>query len=341
MVSLVKAHILTQFQVHPWVTQDGKDPLLPAEENCADLVEPPTEKEMNHAITNNMGNLLVVMRAVKRFKRLISRKRPHLMDSFFGRESRIVQPPLSTRTQSDISASRSVDAHDRRPLEQAITREGVHRTIPINDELEKLPAGMDRICKISSHPEGEGGPTVIYPSKSQAVRDIRGAEFPSDETAKGHARDPLKDTLYLDIGVNPDAPDGHGDPEHPILSESPSGVETSIYEQAYQDEVDRVLQQRGRDASMYLNRRVEHRDDLRSYMSILDQPKEAVSKAASLLGGLISKKPVDSGDSGPKETPVFIDIVKQAREKKHAEAGAEAAAGETEGADEGVGGPQA
>jgi [calcium/calmodulin-dependent protein kinase] kinase len=313
--------------------------LLPAEENCANLVEPPTEKEMNHAITNNMGNLLVVMRAVKRFKRLISRKRPHLMDSFFGRESRIVTPPLSlpTRTQSDLSASRSVDAHDRRPLEQAITREGVHRTIPISDELEKLPAGMDRICKVSSHPDGEGGPTVIYPSKSQVARDIRGAEFPSDESAKGHARDPLKDTLYLDIGVNPDAPDGHGDLEHPILSESPSGVETSIYEQAYQDELDRVLKQRGRDASMYLNRRVEHRDDLRSYASILDQPKEAVSKAASMLGGLISRKPADSGDNAQNSTPAFIDIVKQAREKKHTEAGAES----TEGAGRDVGGSQA
>jgi [calcium/calmodulin-dependent protein kinase] kinase len=321
------------------VTQDGKDPLLPAEENCANLVEPPTEKEMNHAITNNMGNLLVVMRAVKRFKRLISRKRPHLMDSFFGRESRIVTPPLSlpTRTQSDLSASRSVDAHDRRPLEQAITREGVHRTIPISDELEKLPAGMDRICKVSSHPDGEGGPTVIYPSKSQVARDIRGTEFPSDEDAKGHARDPLKDTLYLDIGVNPDAPDGHGDLEHPILSESPSGVETSIYEQAYQDELDRVLQQRGRDASMYLNRRVEHREDLRSYASILDQPKEAVSKAASMLGGLISRKQADSGDSTEDSTPAFIDIVKQAREKRHAEAGAEA----VEGAKREVDGPQA
>jgi [calcium/calmodulin-dependent protein kinase] kinase len=321
------------------VTQNGKDPLLPAEENCANLVEPPTEKEMNHAITNNMGNLLVVMRAVKRFKRLVSRKRPHLMDSFFGRESRIVTPPLSlpTRTQSDLSASRSVDAHDRRPLEQAITREGVHRTIPISDELEKLPAGMDRICKVSSHPDGEGGPTVIYPSKSQVARDIRGAEFPSDESAKGHARDPLKDTLYLDIGVNPDAPDGHGDLEHPILSESPSGVETSIYEQAYQDELDRVLKQRGRDASMYLNRRVEHREDLRSYASILDQPKEAVSKAASMLGGLISRKPADSGVSTQNSTPAFIDIVKQAREKKHTEAGAESA----EGADGEVGGTPA
>jgi [calcium/calmodulin-dependent protein kinase] kinase len=294
------------------VTQNGKDPLLPMEENCSALVEPPTEKEMNHAITNNMGDLLVVIRAVKRFKRLLGRKRPHLMNSFFGRDSRIVAPPRSTRSTPDVMMSRSVDAEDRRPMEQALTREGVHRNIPINDSLEKLPAGMDRIVKISSHPRDQQGPPVIYPSKPQEPRNIRGDTFPSDEAAKGHAHDPLKDTLYLDIGVDPDAPDGHGDLDHPILSESPSGVDTNIYEQAYRDEMDRVLQQRGRAASMYLNRRVEHRDDLRSYTSFLDQPKEAARAAGSLAASKL-------GDLALRTSPGFVDIVKQAREKSHAE----------------------
>jgi len=297
------------------VTQNGKDPLLPVEENCSDLVEPPTQKEMNHAITSNMGNLLVVMRAVKRFKRLVGRKRPHLMNSFFGRDSRIVAPPHSSRSTPDAKESRSVDTDERRPMEQALTREGIHRHIPINDEMEKLPAGMDRIVKIASRSPDEEGPPVIYPSKSQTPRNMRGLDFPSEESAKGHAHDPLKDTLYLDIGVDPDTPDGHGDSEHPVLSESPSGVDTNIYEQAYQDEIERVLQRRGRAASMYLNRRVEHRDDLRSYTSFLDQPKEtakaAGSKAASKLGDLASRA-----------TPGLVDIVKQAREKDQAEAGA-------------------
>lgn len=60
-----------------------------------------------------------------------------------------------------------------------------------------------------------------------------------------------------------------------------------------------------------------------------------------MLGGLISKKPADSGDSTESATPAFIDIVKQAREKKHAEAGAETDTGEVEGADGEVGRPQA
>ena len=49
-------------QNHPWVTKNGTDPLLSAEENTADLIEPPTEVEMNNAITGNLGNLLVVVR---------------------------------------------------------------------------------------------------------------------------------------------------------------------------------------------------------------------------------------------------------------------------------------
>lgn len=270
---------------------------------------------MNHAITNKMGHLFVVMKAVKRFKKLLSRRRPQLMDGLFGRESRIVSPPHSFRSTPDALESRSVDAYDRRPLEQAITREGVHRTIPISDDMEKLPAGMDRIVKITSHPEGETLPPVIYPSQPSGSREFRAADFPSEENRKGHARDPLKDTLYLDIGVDADNPEGHGDAEHPILSESPSGVDVDIYEQAWQDEMERVLQQRGRAASLYLNRRVEHREDLRSCSSILDQSREA----ARAVGNRAVNK---IGEIAASKTPTFLDIVRQAREKSQSEAGA-------------------
>lgn len=50
-------------QAHPWVTKNGEDPLLSIQENCANLVDMPTEEEMNHAITGNMKQLLVVVRA--------------------------------------------------------------------------------------------------------------------------------------------------------------------------------------------------------------------------------------------------------------------------------------
>jgi len=46
---------------HPWVTKRGTDPLLSAEDNTAHLVEPPSEEEMNRAITGNLSNLILVV----------------------------------------------------------------------------------------------------------------------------------------------------------------------------------------------------------------------------------------------------------------------------------------
>lgn len=43
------------------MTKDGKDPLLSAEENTSNLVEPPTEEEKNQAITGNLSNILVLV----------------------------------------------------------------------------------------------------------------------------------------------------------------------------------------------------------------------------------------------------------------------------------------
>ena len=52
-------------QVHPWVTRDGLDPLLSAEENTANLVEPPTQEETDQAITSNLSNVLVLVRMLR------------------------------------------------------------------------------------------------------------------------------------------------------------------------------------------------------------------------------------------------------------------------------------
>ena len=46
------------------MTKDGKDPLLSAEENTANLVEPPTQEEKDHAITGNLSNILVLVSAM-------------------------------------------------------------------------------------------------------------------------------------------------------------------------------------------------------------------------------------------------------------------------------------
>jgi hypothetical protein len=53
-------------QEHPWVTKNATDPLPSEEENTSDVIEPPTEEEMNEAITKNLNNLLVVVRYLSR-----------------------------------------------------------------------------------------------------------------------------------------------------------------------------------------------------------------------------------------------------------------------------------
>lgn len=51
----------SHLQEHPWVTNNGSDPLMSKEDNIDTLVEPPTEKEINHAITHNIGKLFYVV----------------------------------------------------------------------------------------------------------------------------------------------------------------------------------------------------------------------------------------------------------------------------------------
>lgn len=44
---------------------NGSDPLLSAEENTADIVGPPTDAEMNSAITSSITHLLTVVCSIR------------------------------------------------------------------------------------------------------------------------------------------------------------------------------------------------------------------------------------------------------------------------------------
>jgi len=295
------------------VTKDDTDPLLSAEENRADLVEPPTDAEMDLAITGNMGHLLVVMKAVKRFKQLLARKRPHVMQGIFGRESRLVTPPHAIR-----GGSRSQDNHDRRPLNKILVTEGVHGDFDVEEDMQKLPHQLDKVL-LHDPAEGkrDGGieqkqdetkahfhqrqetaehhPRVDDPEHHRHVE--RSFTFPEQDHAKGHAHDPLTDTLFLGLGANAEDDDSPNDPLHPIVSDSPPMIEMNMFEQAYQDEMKRIQERKGHGASLYLNRRVEHREDLRSHGNIVDTPDEPKSMADK-LSSLASTAAAKSGGGG-------------------------------------------
>lgn len=53
---------LTKTEAHPWVTKGGTEPLISAEDNTANWIEPPTEEETNDAITGKFSNMLIIVR---------------------------------------------------------------------------------------------------------------------------------------------------------------------------------------------------------------------------------------------------------------------------------------
>jgi hypothetical protein len=74
-------------------------------------------------------------------------------------------------------------------------------------------------------------------------------------SGKGQAHDPLdEDPLYLDVG--PGGEDVHLEPSH-VVSESPPATDANVYETAYREEVERIRQKQGKNATVYLTRRVE------------------------------------------------------------------------------------
>ena len=280
---------LTANKEHPWVTKGGADPLLSAEENTAELIELPTEEEMNRAITSNLSNLIVVvcrtflsfvylhvlnisqMKAVKKFKCLLNRRRPYLMSSILGQGARMVQPPLSMDNGNSTATHdrpHSMETHDRRPLEGALVQGGVHRKID-PELMGKSPADREdgavvqspTTLRSGSYEQQEGGRAT--PSKRklgahpEAHRSEEGTN-PIDNghrttSGRGHAHDPLEDYLFLDVG--PDGDEGPHTP--PAVSESPPATEVNIYETAYHEEIERIRAEQGRQATLYLTRRVD------------------------------------------------------------------------------------
>lgn len=288
-------------QIHPWVTRNGTDPLLSAEENCATLVEPPTEAEMNDAITGNMSHLMVVMKAVKRFKRLVRRKRPEILDSIFGRESRFSQPPHSVHS----SSSRSVDTSNRKPVESALAVEGVHRNFDEDLSGRTRDAGLsdDRSPSLErKEGESESSPLDDDPESPELSLRQKSNTFPLDERAKGQAHDPLEDRLFLHIGSDPDTtPEDH---EYPYVSESPGGVSEDIYEAAYQEEMKRILERKGT-ADLVLTRRVEHIERLRRHPNVLASSINHAIDFAGVTGRRIQARATTGG---------FATFVREARE---------------------------
>ncbi|EHL01654.1 putative Calcium/calmodulin-dependent protein kinase kinase 1 [Glarea lozoyensis 74030] len=260
---------MPEIRNHPWVTKGGTDPLLSAEENTADLVEPPSDIEVNHAITSKMRNLLTMMKAVKKFKGLVDDRRPPGgLQGILGKGMRSVKSPETTlynlrslaekkdpaqgRPQT-LHETKSLDLDDRRPIESVLSAQGVHHDLRLSDAVKTMDNRVDS-SMVSIDQQS------VDRQRSQTSTSSAG-ELPRVDSfgEKGHAHDPLDEQpLFLGIGA--------GDAEDDVMAESgafnqvaesPTAAEFSIYDTAYEQEVERIRAAQGSTAKVYLTRRVD------------------------------------------------------------------------------------
>jgi [calcium/calmodulin-dependent protein kinase] kinase len=256
------------------------------------------------------------------------------MEGILGSGSRIVQPPQQIRP-SVKRKSKSQDTDNRRPIEGALTTEGVHHVINIDDNDRRVPQTIDELVSenhgrrapfaaqsasknflptnpIMSEPAPMTEATTVLESSSYRppmsqpipIHSFSNSSTPSTPVGKGHAHDPLEDYLYLNIGTGEDFPPQE---DNMVVSESPSNVDMNVYETAYQEEVQRILKQKegqevqegqepSRKPTLYLTRRVEYGKSIRENDSIFDAGR-AVGKEVKGDLKTLAKKAIKNVDS--------------------------------------------
>ncbi|KAG0156640.1 hypothetical protein PDIDSM_3821 [Penicillium digitatum] len=186
---------------HPWVTKHGADPLLSFEENTSQIIEPPTEEEMNSAITTNMGHLMTVMKAVKKFKRLTDpSKAQSPIQSTFGKsilggdhDAYLVEPPMEMDPDEPFPAVGSApQTHDAYGLHAGL-RKGFGRRpfAAFRDDSGAL--GSSDSASFSSRPEyspsNRKKPSGVFEPERKVSGCIRSGGSPAQPDI-GHEAQP-------------------------------------------------------------------------------------------------------------------------------------------------------
>ena len=235
---------------------------------------------MNAAITNNMRNLMTVVKAVNKFKALTANKNPRPMTSILGDQqpAHFSQPPLRIRRKpvplpNRVHKSHSEERFDRPHREGELVAEGVHRDLTAEQMAQEqgliyqIPTrkaeGSSDAPKASDESDSESDNGLAQIPTGEENEPIDFTKLPPFRTRKawprraseagqrGHARDPLGDHLYLFIGPSTYSAPGSdwdrrssfvpNENDVPIVSESPGAADVDIYETAYRDEVERIL----------------------------------------------------------------------------------------------------
>ncbi|KAI6785762.1 Calcium/calmodulin-dependent protein kinase kinase-like protein [Emericellopsis cladophorae] len=142
---------MPELRAHPWVTKEGADPLLSAEENCAHHVDPPNELELNHAFTRKMNHLMCVMKVLQRFKALSARRRARVHG---------ISSSSAVRMQSD-GESFDAAAEKERAEEIEALMEKRRRVQATEKDAAEERAGASDADKPQAHDVGDQEPLFL------------------------------------------------------------------------------------------------------------------------------------------------------------------------------------
>lgn len=173
-------------------------------------------------------------------------------------------------------------------------------------QLNKLPERL-RTAVVSREDD-----SPELPDSPKLLKKSRTDPGPVDHI-KGHAHDPLEDEIYLNIGAGPSAYDGameEAPREEPQISsvvcESPSGTDVNVYEKAYREEVQRIYMRQGKEATIFLTRRVESKAKEKWKGFSADHagdPGPSASTGDKLKSGLVSavNRAVETGKAAKQK----------------------------------------
>ncbi|KAI6082891.1 Pkinase-domain-containing protein [Hypoxylon rubiginosum] len=224
---------LRDIRNHPWVTKNGTDPLLSEEENCSDVVEPPNALEVNHAFTRKMDHLIYIMRAINRFKGLISK-------------SRVATPEATTPRITSFAPELAE--------KEVIPEDPAASTAPIADSQ----ATTVHLPTTTRHMSiAEEAAELVKKRREYLAAQQHASTHPGPSSPRGQAHDPTdRSPLFLGIGTG--GRDDFASSELPadIVSDSPTGIEFDVYDRAFETEIKRIRsdKKKGGRAKTYLTR---------------------------------------------------------------------------------------
>jgi calcium/calmodulin-dependent protein kinase kinase 2 len=208
------------------------------------------------------------MKAVTKFKNLGDKKRPHELDVTLAKgDCNSLSSDEPVPPEPALHKAEGVDVQDRPNAEAALASEGIYHDVTCSTSSSAGPTQVDSSGTSKSDPnQSPKAHTASPPShgersdSSDAPKHDHPERHRTSSSDKGHAHDPLTDEpLFLGIGAGKS--DSLDVPDDDVIAESPLAAEFNIYDLAYEQEVERIRAEQGHRATVYLNRRVDGKED--------------------------------------------------------------------------------